>query len=69
MPLTLSDVSFVYKAWQHMAILNAEVVMRTKHVGGDHRGIATAILLEVGPAKHTSVTLTTHFFQKGNNLD
>lgn len=62
--LTLSDVSFVYEAWQHMAILNAEVVMRPKHIGGDHGGIATAVLLKVGPAKHTSFIQTAHVFQR-----
>lgn len=47
-----------------MAILNAEVVMRPKHIGGDHGGIATAILFEVGPAKHTRFMLTAHVFQR-----
>lgn len=63
--LTLSDVSFVYEAWQHMAILNAEVVMRPKHIGGDHGGIATAVLLKVGPTKtHTGFIQTAHVFQR-----
>lgn len=67
----MSDVSFVYKAWQHMAILNAKVVIRTKHIGGDHRGVAPAILLKVGPAKHTTVTLTSlcHFVNEFVHAD
>lgn len=55
----MSDVSFVYKAWQHVAILNAKVVIRTKHIGGDHRGVAPAVLLKVGPARHTTIILTS----------
>lgn len=62
--LTLSDVSFVYEAWQHMAILNAEVVMRPKHIGGDHGGIATAVLLKVGPVKHTQALYKQLMFFK-----
>lgn len=44
-----------------MAILDAEVVMRSKHIGGNHGGVATAMLLKVGPAKDTTVTLTSPF--------
>lgn len=60
--LTLSNVSFVYEAWQHVAILNAEVVIGTKHIGGDHRGKVTAILLEVGSVKQAAFMLTALFF-------
>lgn len=51
--LTLSDVSFVYEAWQHMTVLDTEVIMRTKHVRGNHSSIATPMLLEIRPVKHT----------------
>lgn len=50
--LTLSDVGFVDEAWQHVAVIDAEVVMGTEHVGGDHRCIAAAVLLEIGPVQH-----------------
>lgn len=55
--LTLSNVSFVYEAWQHMTIINAKVVMRSKHISGNHSCIATPVLLEIRPVKHTH-TLT-----------
>lgn len=49
MELTLSKVCFVYEAWEHMTVLYAEVVMRTKHVCGDHSCVATTVLLEITP--------------------
>lgn len=51
--LTLSYVSFVDEAWQHMTILNAEVVVRTKHISGNHSCVAAPMLLEIRPVKHT----------------
>lgn len=59
MGLTLSNVRFVYKAWQHMTIFNAEVVMRTKHISGNYSCIATPMLLEICPVKHTHTILQT----------
>jgi hypothetical protein len=41
----------VNKARQHMAVLNVEVVMGPKDIGGYNRSEGTAMLLEVGPAE------------------
>lgn len=57
--LTLSHVCFVYEAWKHMTILNAEVVMRTKHICRNHSCIAVPMLLEVRPVKRTHCLLTS----------
>lgn len=51
--LTLSNVSFVYEAWQHMTVLYTEVVVGTKHIGGNHSCIAMPVLFEIRPVKHT----------------
>lgn len=51
----------MYQAWQHVTVLDAEVVMGTKHIGGNHRGVAAAILLKVGPARDATVTITPPF--------
>ncbi len=36
-----------------MTVLDAEVIVGTKHIGGNHGSIATAMLLEIRPVKHT----------------
>lgn len=43
----------MYEARQHMAVLNAEVVMWTKHISGNHSCKATPMLLKVRPVEHT----------------
>lgn len=43
----------MYEARQHVSIFQAEVVVRTKHVGRDHRRVASSILLIIPSAKHT----------------
>lgn len=43
----------MYQARQHVSIFQAEVVMRTKHVGRDHGRVASSILLIIPSAKHT----------------
>jgi len=42
----------VYEAWQHMTVFNAEVVVRTKHISGNHSRMATTMLLEICPVEH-----------------
>lgn len=50
--LTFSEVGFVHQAWQHVSVFQAEVVVRTKHVGRDHSRVASSILLIIASAKH-----------------
>ena len=51
--LTLCYKGLVYEAWQYMSILNAEVVMGTKHIRWDNCRVATPIHLCMRTAKHT----------------
>ncbi len=46
----------MYEAWQHMTILNAEVVIGTEHIGGNHSCIASPVLLEIRPEILTQFT-------------
>lgn len=48
--LTLGQVHLVDEARKHMAILDVEVVIRAKNIGGNDGGEGTAVLLEVRPA-------------------
>lgn len=61
MYLTLNHVCFVYEAWKHMTVLNAEVVMRTKHISRNRSCIAAPMLLEVCPVKRTQNHETRKF--------
>lgn len=40
---------------QHVSVLCVEVVVRPEDVGGDHCGVAPAMLLEVAPAPKDKV--------------
>lgn len=42
----------MHQARQHVSVLQAEVVVRTEHVGGDHSRVASSILLKIASAKH-----------------
>lgn len=48
--LTLGQVHLVDEARQYVAVLDTEVVVGPKDVGGDDSGEGAAVLLEVGPA-------------------
>lgn len=39
------------EAWQHMTVLNVEVVMGTEHICGNHRRVETLMLLEIRPVR------------------
>lgn len=39
------------EAWQHVAVLDAEVIVRPEHVGGDDGRVAAPVLLEVTPGE------------------
>lgn len=39
------------EAWQHVAVLDAEVIVRAEHVGGDDGRVAAPVLLEVTPGE------------------
>lgn len=47
--LTFGQVDLVDEPWQDVAILNVEVVMWSKDVGGDDGSEAAAVLLKVAP--------------------
>lgn len=49
--LTLSQINLVHKPRQNVAILNREIVMRAKHIGGDDGSEVAAILLVVCSAQ------------------
>lgn len=48
--LTFGQVHLVDEAGKHVTILNVEVVVGSKDVGGDDSSEGAAMLLEVGPA-------------------
>lgn len=50
----------MYEAWEHMTVLYAEVVVRTKHVGGNHSCVAMTVLLEITPANEDIVQKYLH---------
>lgn len=47
--LTFGQVDLVDEPWQDVAILDVEVVVRPKDVGGDDGSEAAAVLLKVAP--------------------
>lgn len=59
--LTLSYVCFVYESRKDMAVLDAEVVVRTKHICGYDGCVAASVLLEISPVRHVK-TRKMRFF-------
>ena len=47
---TFGDVRFVHESWEDVAVVDTEIVMWTKHVGGDDGRELAAMLLVVGSA-------------------
>lgn len=66
--LTPSDVSFVYEAWQHVTIFNIKVIMRSKHICGNHSCVTMTVLLEIRPVKHTHKHTESYFSYYWVNL-
>ena len=53
--LTLCTVYLVHKTRKHMTVLETEVIIRPKHIGGDHRREVTAILHTVRSATNAGM--------------
>ena len=65
--LTFGSVGFVNKTGQDMAVLQVEVVIGSKHIGGDYRSEHTAMLGMVRPEMQKNKTcpgfmLTNNFW-------